>query len=112
MAGAKSATASEKQVAMIVRLMRELGETEVTLNDYTTKVLGFEMPTDGLETLGRNAASSLIDALMSRTKTDNAKITRVSHSDQAIRDTPIGAADIDPWATEIPLPPEPDEVPF
>jgi hypothetical protein len=102
MAGAKAANASDKQLGLLRKLMGELGETEITLNDYTTKVLGFEMPTDGLEQLGRNAASSLIDALMSRAKTETPKVTRVSHSDQAI-------AEIDPWATEIPLPPEPDE---
>lgn len=102
MAGAKAANASDKQVGMIRKLMRELGTNEAELDAYTTEVLGFTLPTEGLEQLGKNAASSLIDALMSRAKTETPKVTRVSHSDQAI-------ADIDPWATEIPLPPEPDE---
>jgi hypothetical protein len=109
--GAKNGTATPKQIGMVKRLMAELGETEVTLNDYTTKVLGFEMPREGLDTLGKNSASSLIDSLMSRTKTDNAKVTRVSHSDQVAHDTPpISAADIDPWVTDTP--PDPNEVPF
>jgi hypothetical protein len=100
--GAKDGSATPKQIGMVRKLMGELGETEVTLNDYTTETLGFEMPRDGLDHLGKNAASTLIDALLSRQKNHSARIERVSHSDAAITD--------DPWATEgIPLPPEPEE---
>jgi hypothetical protein len=110
--GSGSATATPKQLGMLRKLMRELGTNEAELDAFTTETLGFSMPTEGLEKLGKNAASSLIDALMAR-KDSAPKITRVSHSDQSIKDTPVGAADVDPWQTEeIPLPPEPDEVPF
>lgn len=39
---------------------------EVTLNDFTTSVLGFEIPADGLEGLTKHQASQIIDGLTKR----------------------------------------------
>lgn len=60
--------ASEKQVGMLVRLMREQHVNEVTLNEFTTQRLGFEVPADGIAHLTKGQASRLIDAMVGSEK--------------------------------------------
>jgi hypothetical protein len=86
-ARAMTGQATEKQVGMLVRLMREQNVTEPILNDFAKDRLGFELPAEGLAKLTKGQASALIDAMTKVKAEDAAKTTRSS--------APLSD---DPWA--------------
>jgi hypothetical protein len=64
-AQAREATgpASEKQVGYLRKIMREQSVTEYQLAEFARDKLGFDTPPEGLDSLTKQQASSLIDAL-------------------------------------------------
>ena len=64
-AQAREATgpASEKQVGYLRKIMREQSVTEYQLAEFARDKLGFDTPPEGLDSLTKHQASSLIDAL-------------------------------------------------
>jgi len=64
-AQAREATgpASEKQVGYLRKIMREQGVTEYQLAEFARDKLVFDTPPEGLDSLTKQQASSLIDAL-------------------------------------------------
>jgi hypothetical protein len=70
--------ATEKQVGMLARLMREQGVSEPILNDFAKDRLGFELPVDGIAHLTKGQASALIDAMTKVKAEDKARTTRTT----------------------------------
>ena len=77
--------ASEKQVTMVARLMREQTITEVTLSDFCRDTFGWDTPTEGIAHLSKDHASLIIDALTKQKK-------------PATRSRPTAPDPHDPWA--------------
>lgn len=63
-----SEPATEAQVKKLRYEMKRLGIEEVLLNEFSTEVLGFEIPVDGLTKLDKAQASALIDGLTKKTE--------------------------------------------
>lgn len=90
--------ATEKQIAYLVRLMREQHIPEHTLSDFAKDTLGFETPTDGLAHLTKGQAAALIDALTKDKTADKARTTR---SKDPIPDDPWATPLVDPQTGEV-----------
>lgn len=63
-----SQPATEAQVKKLRYEMKRLGIEEVILSEFSTEVLGFEIPSDGLGKLDKGQASALIAALVDKTE--------------------------------------------
>lgn len=63
-----SQPATHSQVGKLRYEMKRLGIEEVILSEFSTDVLGFEVPPEGLTKLDKAQASALIDALTKKTE--------------------------------------------